>query len=65
MVKADEKMENILNLDTILMVLLGTRLDNLQAAIVNTKFKNLNKNIILRNYVARKQQPLKDLLSFA
>ena len=30
-----------------------TRLDNLQAAIVNTKLKKLNKNIYLRNKVAK------------
>ena len=30
-----------------------TRLDNLQAAIVNTKLKILNKNILLRNKIAK------------
>lgn len=39
-----------------------TRLDNLQAAIVNTKLKKLNKNIVLRNKVAQNyNKSLKDL----
>jgi dTDP-4-amino-4,6-dideoxygalactose transaminase len=39
-----------------------TRLDNLQAAIVNTKLKKLSKNIALRNKVAQNyNRSLKDL----